>query len=225
MKKTILIATLSVAGALVFVGTAGAQVAGSSTKVGVTVIESSQLALGWSVNKSILGKAVYNDAGDKIGKVDDVIIAPDKSVSFLIVGTGGFIGIGRHDVAIPVTQIIEQDSKLVLPGASKDAVKAMPQFEYASDTTKHEKFVAKAEQDLAKAKEKLAEIQKKSATVTGEAKVKMDQQIIVLQKDLKAAEDKLAEMKRAGAKRWKEFESGVNKTMARMKQSLEDASK
>ena len=143
----------------------------------------------------------------------------------MIVGTGGFIGIGRHDVAIPVTQIIEQDSKLVLPGASKDAVKAMPQFEYASDTTKHEQFVAKAEQDLAKAKEKLAEIQKKSTTVTGEAKVKMDQQIIVLQKDLKAAEDKLAEMKRAGAKRWKEFESSVNKTMARMKQSLEDASK
>jgi len=223
LKKNLLVATLGIAGVLSVAGIASAQVAGSTTTVGITVTEASQLALGWSVKKSILGKTLYNDAGNKIGKVEDLIVAPDKSVSYLIVAAGGFIGIGRHDVAIPVAQVREEDGKLVLPGATKDAVKAMPQFDYANDTTRRDQFVATAEQDLTKAKEKVAEIQKKSATVTGDAKAKLDQQLAVLQRDIKLAEDKLGEMKHAGAKRWKEFESDVNKAIARVKQSLENA--
>ena len=68
-------------------------------------------------------------AGD--GKIDDLIIAPDTAVSFVIVGAGGFVGLGKHDVAIPVTQLKQQDGKFVLPGATKEAIKALPKFEYA----------------------------------------------------------------------------------------------
>ena len=63
--------------------------------------------------------------------IDDLIIAPDTSVSFVIVGAGGFVGVGKHDVAIPVNQLKQQDGKFVLPGASKEAIKALPKFEYA----------------------------------------------------------------------------------------------
>ncbi len=46
---------------------------------------------------------------------------------------GGFLGVGRHDVAIPVSQIKQQsDGKFILAGATKDALKAMPPFEYAN---------------------------------------------------------------------------------------------
>jgi hypothetical protein len=51
--------------------------------------------------------------------------------AIFIVGAGGFVGVGRHDVAIPVAQITEQDGKLVLAGATKDAIKALPKFDYA----------------------------------------------------------------------------------------------
>jgi hypothetical protein len=37
----------------------------------------------------------------------------------------------KHNVAIPVYQFKLVDSKLVLPGATKDALKAMPEFQYA----------------------------------------------------------------------------------------------
>ena len=37
---------------------------------------------------------------------------PDRNVSSLIVGAGSFIGIGRHDVAIPVTQIQSRAGRL-----------------------------------------------------------------------------------------------------------------
>ena len=49
----------------------------------------------------------------------------DKAVSYAIVGGGGFLGLGKHDVAIPVSQLKVKDGKLVLAGATKDALKAM----------------------------------------------------------------------------------------------------
>ena len=39
--------------------------------------------------------------------------------------------LGRHDVLIPVEQLKQQDKKFVLPGATKEAIKALPKFEYA----------------------------------------------------------------------------------------------
>jgi hypothetical protein len=62
-------------------------------------------------------------------KCDDLIIAPDTAVSFVIVGAGGFIGVGRHDIAVPATQLQVQDGKIILPGATKDAITALPKFE------------------------------------------------------------------------------------------------
>jgi hypothetical protein len=108
-----------------------AQVAGTTT-IGVQVAELSEVALGWSAKKQILGHVVYNETGEKVGRVDDLIIAPDKSISFAIVGAGGFVGLARHDVAIPVNQFHERDGKLVLEGATKEAIKALPKFEYST---------------------------------------------------------------------------------------------
>ena len=110
-------------------GSAGAAVAGSST-LGITTEEVKVVAMGWSAKKKILGKAVYNDKNEKIGVVDDLIVAPDRSLSYAIVGVGGFIGMGKHDVAIPVSQFKAEKDKIVLPGGTKDALKALPKFEY-----------------------------------------------------------------------------------------------
>jgi sporulation protein YlmC with PRC-barrel domain len=107
----------------------GQQVVGS-TQLGVAVAD---VAKGWSAKRQVLGKTVYNDGGDGIGKVDDIIVAPDKAVSYAIIGAGGFLGMGRHDVAILVSQLKQQsDGRFVLAGATKDALKAMPPFEYAN---------------------------------------------------------------------------------------------
>ena len=111
-------------------GTALGQVAGSTT-LGVTVEEQKVLAMGWSAKKQILGKAVNSSSGDKIGEVEDLIITPDKAVSYAIVGTGGFLGVAQHDVAIPVGQLKVEGDKLMLPGATKEGLKALPKFEYA----------------------------------------------------------------------------------------------
>ena len=60
--------------------------------------------MGWSVKKTLMGKTIYNDVGQKIGTVEDLIVSPERNVSYVIVGAGGLVGVGRHDVAIPVAQ-------------------------------------------------------------------------------------------------------------------------
>lgn len=107
-------------------------VAGSETVIlGVTVTELTNVVNGWSVKKQVLGRPVYNDKKKKVGTVEDVIIAPDKVVTYAIIGTGGFLGMDKHDVAIPIKQFKVVDGKFTLPGATKDAIKKMPAFKYA----------------------------------------------------------------------------------------------
>ena len=109
---------------------ARAQVAGS-TLLGVSVAEMRDVSLGWSAKRQILGLPVFNDKDERVGSIDDIIIAPDKAASYAIINAGGFIGLTKHDVAIPVSQLKLVDNKLVLAGATKEALKASPPFEYA----------------------------------------------------------------------------------------------
>jgi sporulation protein YlmC with PRC-barrel domain len=131
MKRNILIG-MTAASVLVGVSSASlGQVAGS-TQLGIAVAELREVTTGWSAKRQILGQTVYNDKDEKVGKVDDIIVAPDKAISYAIVGAGGFLNVGKHDVAIPVSQFKAADGKLILAGASRDALKAMPAFEYAN---------------------------------------------------------------------------------------------
>jgi sporulation protein YlmC with PRC-barrel domain len=131
MKRSIVMAaTLSTVLLGVMSASQGQQVVGS-TQLGVAVAELRDVTVGWSAKRQILGQSIYNDKGETIGKADDIIVAPDKAVSYVIIGAGGFLGVGKHDVAIPVSQLKESDGKIVLAGATKDAIKAMPPFEYA----------------------------------------------------------------------------------------------
>lgn len=220
MKHSLGISAIAAAVFLTLAGPASAQVAGS-TVVGVTVTESSQLALGWSVKRSILDKNVYNDAGEKVGKVVDLIITPEKKVSYAIVGAGGFVGIGRHDVAIPAAQLSEKGGRIILAGATKDVVKGLPAFDYTNDTSGRDQLVARAESDIAKGKEKITELRGKAAAATAGAKVNLDASITRLQADLKGAEARVADLKKAGAGQWKSFEGAVSTAIERLRKSLE----
>jgi hypothetical protein len=130
MRKSIVVTLVMSLALSLAAGMAAAGVAGTST-IGVAVEELKAVALGWSAKKQILDKDVYNDSNEKVGKVEDMIVTPDKAVSYVIIGVGGFLGLDRHDVAIPAGQLKVAEGKLTLPGATKDTLKALPKFEYA----------------------------------------------------------------------------------------------
>ncbi len=223
MKTSMNFAAIAFAASLAAAAPAWAQVAGQTTSLGVSITESTQIATGWSVKKTLLGKTVYNETGQKVGKVEDLIVAPSHDVSYVIVGAGGFVGIGRHDVAIPVSRIQDQGGKLVMAGATKEGIKALPSFHYADNSAGRDAFMARAQDDIAKGKVQVAELEKRASTAAADAKAQIEGKVAELQVDVKHAEAKLAELQRASASRWHEFEASVNAATARVRKSIERA--
>jgi sporulation protein YlmC with PRC-barrel domain len=74
-------------------------------------------------------QSVYDPAKDKIGTVDDVIIDNRGQVSGLIIGVGGFLGVGEKDVAVTFDAVHAEmkngDWYLTLD-TTKDALKSAP---------------------------------------------------------------------------------------------------
>ena len=108
-----------------------AQVAGS-TVLGVSVAELRDITLGWSAKRQILGRPVYNYMDERVVSIDEIIVSLDQLVSYAISDLGGFLAVAKHNVAAAVSQLKLVDNKLVLSGATKDALKASPAFEYAT---------------------------------------------------------------------------------------------
>jgi len=80
----------------------------------------------------------YDRSGNKIGEIVDVLLSPDGKVSALIVGVGGFLGMGEKDVAVPFPAIKHEtrDGKVYLTmDTSKDELKSAQGLKYDRNTT------------------------------------------------------------------------------------------
>jgi sporulation protein YlmC with PRC-barrel domain len=98
--------------------------------VALVVVDVVSVADGYRFSK-LRGQTVYNSTNEKIGSLDDLIIGKDR-VLFAIIQVGGFLGIGSRLVAVPYTslQISEDGQRIVLPGATKEQLKSLPEFHY-----------------------------------------------------------------------------------------------
>lgn len=117
----------------VLASAAGAQEApvAGTTVLGVEVNVSSVAATGYRASE-VLGSNVYNNKDEKVGTVDDLIIAGDGKVTLAILSVGGFLGIGAKNVAIPI-QLFKagEEGKITLPAATKEELEGLPAFQYA----------------------------------------------------------------------------------------------
>lgn len=80
----------------------------------------------------MIGTAVLNDKNEKIGTIDDLIVSPNDQVLFAVLSVGGFLGINRRLVAVPYSELkVDGEArKIILPGASKNALSNLPEFHY-----------------------------------------------------------------------------------------------
>jgi sporulation protein YlmC with PRC-barrel domain len=118
----------------------------------------------WRSSK-LIGVNVYNDNNDKIGDIQDLIVDKSGKVENVVLGVGGFLGMGEHYVAVPMEKLkwvnepvrtsstaapadksTSKDKSTVgtntratdekwypdhaVFNATKDQLKAMPQFKY-----------------------------------------------------------------------------------------------
>lgn len=103
--------------------------AAADSALAPTAAESGLIATGWRVSK--LNKAtVYNDANEKVGKIDDFIVTKDGSLTFAVINLGRFLGYGNYLVAIPIHKFSQIVPKAILPGKTKADLEKLPRFEY-----------------------------------------------------------------------------------------------
>ena len=79
----------------------------------------------------LAGRTVVNDLNEKIGTLDDVIVTKEHDI-FIPVQVGGFLGVGSRLVVLPFDAFKIDDRKIVLPNASKEQLKKLADFKYAS---------------------------------------------------------------------------------------------
>lgn len=84
---------------------------------------------GWSVKNNLMGKNVYNEQDEKVGDIRDVVLDPQGKATHYVIGVGGFLGMGEHDVAIPFAQLHPSNDRFMLQGYSKDQLKELPKVE------------------------------------------------------------------------------------------------
>ena len=65
----------------------------------------------------------------------DLVISPDTTVSAAIIATGGFLGVATHDVAVPIASLDIRNGNFYLAGATKEALKDTPEFQYSKVQT------------------------------------------------------------------------------------------
>jgi hypothetical protein len=61
-----------------------------------------------------------------------IIIGEDGKSPFVVLSVGGFLGIGDKLVVLPYQQLKAAEGRILLPGETKDALKDLPAFKYAS---------------------------------------------------------------------------------------------
>ncbi len=84
----------------------------------------------------LIGAKVKNSTGEIVGDIEDLLIDSDDHVSAVIMGVGGFLGIGEKKVAVKTSalQLEVTDGKMnvLLSGATKETLKSAPAFERAT---------------------------------------------------------------------------------------------
>ena len=77
----------------------------------------------WRASK-LAGVAVYGPEKKDVGKITDVLLSKDGKAEYVIIGVGGFLGIGEKDVAVPFDQVRFTDQPMTPPmnGAANTAM-------------------------------------------------------------------------------------------------------
>jgi len=121
----------------------------------------------WRSSK-LIGLNVYNDKNEKLGDINEILVDKSGKVDGVVIGVGGFLGMGEHDIMVEMSKLkfVDEPARTsttttapstsgsgtatrtastattttvdhkwypdhaILAGATKESLKAMPQFKY-----------------------------------------------------------------------------------------------
>ncbi|WP_197427251.1 PRC-barrel domain-containing protein [Bradyrhizobium retamae] len=66
--------------------------------------EKMELKGNWRASK-LMGLDVYNDGNEKLGEINELILDKEGKVNAVVIGVGGFLGMGEHDIAVSMDKL------------------------------------------------------------------------------------------------------------------------
>ncbi|WMS43339.1 PRC-barrel domain-containing protein [Acuticoccus sp. MNP-M23] len=145
------------------------------------VTEQSETSL---FSSDMVGAAVYGIDAEKIGDINDLMLAGDGSVEAVVIGVGGFLGLGEKDVAVPLDTLdialVDGDYRITIPATERDLFDA-PSFARSDGTSSdrlgefertYEKARAEAEAAYESARERASELYDNASKEAGELSVR-----------------------------------------------------
>jgi sporulation protein YlmC with PRC-barrel domain len=58
----------------------------------------------WRASK-LIGVDVYNSQNEKIGDINEILLTSSGNVAGIVIGVGGFLGVGEHDILVKPDQL------------------------------------------------------------------------------------------------------------------------
>ena len=141
---------------------AASHMAATDTNAATSVMtdKADAMHVGATLASDLIGSAVYgseNKDADMIGDINDIVITPEGEVASVIIGVGGFLGIGEKDVAVEYDTIkwVDRDGeRWIVANMSREQLEAAPAFDRTTIYTEarsEEKDTAATKQTAAEA--------------------------------------------------------------------------
>lgn len=75
----------------------------------------------WRASK-LMGLDVYNENNEKLGDVNEIILDKSGKVAAVVIGVGGFLGMGEHDIAVTMDKLkfVEEPARTTSSTTTKD---------------------------------------------------------------------------------------------------------
>lgn len=99
----------AIAGSALLAGAAFAQTPAATTTDSagtppVALSDTSSLQGNWRASK-LAGLSVYNDKNESVGSINDLLTDKSGNIKAVVIGVGGFLGVGEHLVAVPFDKV------------------------------------------------------------------------------------------------------------------------
>ena len=86
-----------------------------------------------------LGASVQNTTGERVGEIHDLVFDKSGRISTVVLGIGGFLGLGEKNVAVPFSALTydvgKEGARVIVIALTKDALQQAPVFTATEKTT------------------------------------------------------------------------------------------
>ena len=89
----------------------------ATTAAPAAISDTSSMKGNWRVSKMV-GLSVYNDNNESLGSINDLLTDKNGDIKAVVLGVGGFLGVGEHLVAVPLDKVKFVNEPVAYTGAA-----------------------------------------------------------------------------------------------------------